>query len=212
MKDIALGWTLAGTCLPAPLRLMGCGNTQLITAPEAQAGTPRQRLMLQQACFDAGIGMIPVSADQPVCAEQAGIPPPDLLTQLARLQGCWQLSLTLSWKTPLQVQPQASGQSWLKMRQRRLIEAAAISMTAQETFFTLVSRLPHPKSQLRRAADRFSLDLLVARTDLSRIHDTLTDLGQRLAIDALPGAHLLATGLWPPFSFVRAGQDQLAVA
>ena len=201
MNDLALGWTDATVGLPAPLRLQKQGTVQLITAPAPQAETPRQRLTLLQACFDAGIDLVPLATNQRVIVHHAMHPSPELLDDIARLRGQGQLTLTLSW----QASPQTaeSGRSWLQLRQRARGEAAL----AEQMLEKLVSRLTYDRSLPRTGAGQSTLDLLVPRTELDRAQRNIVLLTQTLATKSLPGASLLVTGLWPAFSFVCSPRD-----
>ena len=201
MSDVALGWTLAQTCPPGPVRLQGDGPVRAMTAPTTLAATPRQRLALLQSCFDAGIDMVPLSAHQQVPATSATIWPANLLTQLADLRDCGQISLTLTWTIPNA--PQSSDLSWLRVRQRVLTNATAKGLMAKNLLAELAKSLSLRQSELRHGTGQCSLDLLVTRPAFAAAAAIISNRSEYLRAEGLPGASLLVTGLWPPYSFVK---------
>lgn len=203
MNDLALAWTDAKIGLPAPLRLQKQGPLQLITAPAQHAETPRQRLTFLQACFDAGIDLLPLATHQRIIAPQATPPTSDLLDDVARLRGQGQLTLTLAWQAGPRTARPDSGQRWLQMRQGLRAEAAL----AEQMLEKLARCLPFDRSLPRTGAGQCTLDLLVPRAKLDHAHQEIAILTQTLATKSLPGASLLVTGLWPVFSFVRNPRD-----
>lgn len=201
MSDIALGWTLAHTCPPEPVHLKDTGPVRVMTAPASLATTTRQRLALLQSCFDAGIDVIPVPADQQVPAMSATIWPANLLTQLTDLRDCGQFSLTLTWTMPNALE--RSGISWLRMRQRLLADAATEALEAENLLGELANSLSLRQSEFRHETGQCRLDLLVTRSEFAAAVAIISTRSGNLAAGALPGAALLVTGLWPPYSFVK---------
>lgn len=209
MNDLALGWTDADARPPAPLRLRGQGPVRLITAPAPEADTPRQRLELLQQCFDAGLDLIPLAVADRNSADLAETCPTGLPAQLAALRGCGQLSLTLTWQAAPSTARQITGQSWLHQRHRQRAEAAALGQLAVSALLTLADCLPCRQNPPKLAAGGCSLDLLVPRSELGAIQSRISSLSQSLAVELLPNAALLVTGLWPPYTFVQPATQQI---
>lgn len=206
MSDLALGWAHAEAVPPDPMRLVGHGAVRLLTAPAHMADLPRQRLLLLQACFDAGMDLVPLSASQRIPADRANTCD-EALAHLADLRACGQLSLTLTWRQAGRTTSAGSGQTWLQMRQQQRAKAAELEAAAAHALATLAARLPYRQAPLRMESGRITLDLLVPRNDCDRAKSDIGARGQALDCQSLPGASLLVTGLWPPFSFVTRPSD-----
>lgn len=201
---IALGVT-PSCFVPPPCLPLRCGRFQLLCAPAAQAGTPRDRMRLHLACADHLLTLLPFAPALETGSDMAlswGIARSDgIEAALLRLAGARQLSLDLRAAPDRPGQAAAGGADWLKrraaaMRQRTAaLEALRRGVEDACAGIALRDRRAHPRQ------DGLRLHLLFDRAAVPAALEAL-----RQGLRPLPGCTLTVTGPWPPYDFAGLGE------
>lgn len=213
---IALGWTCASTGVPAPLTLADAGRLRVILAPKDHCNSPRARLALAQACFEAGVDFVPLSATGAVTAATAKriarSCAQDVQAQMAQISGAGQLliSVALAHSPPPAPTP-TTGRAWLQARKNHLSMINKRVRDAHVTLDALTTPLPYPCTAGQETPVTCTRAVLVPRGDVAAARTVLQGLGSRLHPD--PALRVDITGLWPAFGFVKRPEpDTVAYA
>lgn len=181
---LALAWSLEATPPPPGTRSITLPGLTLLTAPDP---APRDRLILQQACFDAGLDILPFAPAHPLTTERALATRPEALAKLrARLvdlRGMAQFSLQLQWDE------EDHDGSWLAGRRQRHRQAEA----ARAWLSTEAQRLSAHTTPVSLRKTSAVTHMLAPRTAPPRPDP-----------NGAPGACLTLVGPWPPHAFVAA--------
>ena len=214
MPLIALGWCRDTAKVPDDLTLLGCGKVQVISVTRELCPTPRQKLGLLQACFEAGVDVIPLAPNQNCPADtavsQAHACTADLLQQLTAITGFGQLSLTLSWPAkPAAVPVGGSGRAFLRALHGHSEIQATLAKAAGMAVRDLLAGLTAPHGPVISHPDGCRVDILVGRDRATATRQHIATVARSLT--TLPGLSLMVTGLWPPLGFVRPPRPTEAV-
>lgn len=191
LTDLALGWSGPGP-LPDGVAAVPLGTLRLLTAP---ATAPEQVLALQQACFDAGLTLLPISPAS-LCPVDRALTQPlaPLQDRLKALEGQAQIALHLGWQLP---PPPSDGRAWLADRRAR----AQAESDARQWLVTLAQRLDLRASPATSRPGAALIHLLAPRDALPGL-DHLARLTADLP-DPAPDCRLTLTGPWPPHAFAH---------
>ena len=186
---IALGWCEWGEP-PEGIRAEPMGGLRLLTT---DAATPADILARQQACFDAGMDLLPTHPALACPADRARrLPVPALHRRLHALRGRAQMVLHLGWPaTP----PPRSGRDHLAA----LRAQAEASRAARIWLETLGAGLRLPTAPVEVRSNALLLHLLVPRAT----PPGLTEISRQAVALPEPAPHLRLTlcGPWPPLAF-----------
>jgi hypothetical protein len=203
MPLIALGWCMSGQNLPPTLSLIGDGAVKVIAAEGAS--TPRHRLDMLQAVFEAGIDCLPLSPEQSCPVNQAlnvaAECSKDLQHQISQLAGSGQLTLGLSWNDSVHV-PQPTGRDFIRALHHR-------SQKLKLALQTLTATAAHRRTAILTSRAGCRLDILVRRDQVDTLRANIA-----AAATGIPASDLslLVTGLWPPLAFARPPRPGLEEA
>ncbi|MEO0745696.1 MAG: GvpL/GvpF family gas vesicle protein [Pseudomonadota bacterium] len=203
-QRLVLGWAHSDVHCPAPIAVRKVGPIGVLLVPEHAAGTARARLQHQLRCFETGMAFVPTAPAESVPendgARIAKSQQKQLAEALVALDGMGQLTLSMTWASPVQrLHKRTCGRDWLRHRKDLHAEADHRSRTAL-TFLDLLQNLGQA-SRTRQQNQGVERDLLVSGARMNSIRQRIQ---KHAATFEAGDLRLTVTGLWPPFSFVQS--------
>lgn len=202
---IALGLTVS-RFVPPPCQALRCGGFQLVCAPLAEAGSPRDRMRLHLDCARRLPTLLPFAPAERTGAKQAALwceaQRDRIEAALARLEGGRQLSLAAGPVAEAPAQPQAAGGAdWLRRRAALLRERAQALERLRAGIGAACEGLAPRDRREDSRGDGLRLHLLVGREEAAAALERL-----RQGLAPVAGWSLTVSGPWPPYDFTDLGE------
>jgi len=192
----------------APLRAISAGDGIDAVVSDGSATATEPAILAHAAVVEAvtaaNDGVLPARFAGGAAAEEElrralGPRRDELLAALARIDGCVELGLRVLPRETAALSRPPSGAEYLRGRLAEVTRAEALATRLDELLSTVARE--STRNVLARRDVVLTAAYLVPRGDVERFHEAL-----RAAQEEVPELVLVATGPWPPYSFVGASE------